>query len=438
MMVFEKNLFQAESDIGKRMHDLIRELYPICRSITGNGVRETLNIIAKHIPCKSVEVPTGTKVFDWIVPKEWNISDAYIKNSKGKKIVDFKNSNLHVLGYSIPVQRTISLKELKKHLFTIPENPHWIPYRTSYYNENWGFCLSHNQYLDLTDDRYEVLIDSTLEDGHLTYGETILRGESEQEVLISCHICHPSLCNDNLSGIALTAFLAKYLYQTSPRYTYRFLFVPTTIGSITWLASHESNISDIRHGLVATNLGDSGKFTYKKSRQGNAEIDLAVTNVLRDSGFDYEIVDFSPYGYDERQYCSPGFNLPVGCLMRTPHGGYPEYHTSADNLDFVKPEYLANSFSVYSSILYILEHNKVYVNQNPKCEPQLGRRGLYDTIGGDSDSKAKQMAMLWTLNLSDGESTLLDISNRSEMVFSFIKDAADTLAEYGLLKEAGE
>ena len=438
MMVFEKNLFQAESDIGKRMHDLIRELYPICRSITGNGVRETLNIIAKHIPCKSVEVPTGTKVFDWIVPKEWNISDAYIKNSKGKKIVDFKNSNLHVLGYSIPVQRTISLKELKKHLFTIPENPHWIPYRTSYYNENWGFCLSHNQYLDLTDDRYEVLIDSTLEDGHLTYGETILRGESEQEVLISCHICHPSLCNDNLSGIALTAFLAKYLYQTSPRYTYRFLFVPTTIGSITWLASHESNISDIRHGLVATNLGDSGKFTYKKSRQGNAEIDLAVTNVLRDSGFDYEIVDFSPYGYDERQYCSPGFNLPVGCLMRTPHGGYPEYHTSADNLDFVKPEYLANSFSVYSSILYILEHNRVYINQNPKCEPQLGRRGLYDKIGGDSDSKAKQMAMLWTLNLSDGEHTLLDISNRSKMFFSLIKDVADTLAEYGLLKEAGE
>jgi len=437
-MVLEKNLFQAESDIGKRMHDLIRELYPMCRSITGNGVRETLSIIAKHIPCKSVEVPTGTKVFDWTVPKEWNISDAYIKNSKGEKIVDFKNSNLHVLGYSIPVQRTISLKELKKHLFTIPENPHWIPYRTSYYNENWGFCLSHNQYLDLTDDRYEVLIDSSLEDGRLTYGESILRGESEQEVLISCHICHPSLCNDNLSGIALTAFLAKYLYQTSPRYTYRFLFVPTTIGSITWLASHESNTSDIRHGLVATNLGDSGKFTYKKSRQGDAEIDLAVTNVLRDSGFDYEIMDFSPYGYDERQYCSPGFNLPVGCLMRTPHGGYPEYHTSADNLDFVKPEYLANSFSVYSSILYILEHNKIYVNRNPKCEPQLGRRGLYDKIGGASDSKAKQMAMLWTLNLSDGEHTLLDISNRSKMPFSLIRDAAGTLAEYGLLKEAGE
>ena len=437
-MVFENSLFQAESDIGKRMHDLIRELYPICRSITGNGVRETLNIISKHIPCKSVEVPTGTKVFDWTVPKEWNISDAYIKNSKGEKIVDFKNSNLHVLGYSIPVQRTISLKELKKHLFTIPENPHWIPYRTSYYNENWGFCLSHNQYLDLTDERYEVLIDSSLEDGRLTYGESILRGESEQEVLISCHICHPSLCNDNLSGIALTAFLAKYLYQTSPRYTYRFLFVPTTIGSITWLASHESNTSDIRHGLVATNLGDSGKFTYKKSRQGDAEIDLAVTNVLRDSGFDFEIMDFSPYGYDERQYCSPGFNLPVGCLMRTPHGGYPEYHTSADNLDFVKPEYLADSFSVYSSVLYILEHNKVYVNQNPKCEPQLGRRGLYDKIGGGSDSKAKQMAMLWTLNLSDGEHTLLDISNRSKMDFFLIKDAADALTECGLLKEAGE
>ena len=437
-MAFEMRPFQAEADIGRRMHDLMRELYPICRSITGDGVRETLSIIASHIPCKTVEVPTGTKVFDWTVPKEWNISDAYIKNSGGKRIVDFKNSNLHVLGYSTPVQATVSLEELKTHLFTIPDHPDRIPYRTSYYNENWGFCLSHNQYIDLTDDRYEVLIDSSLQDGNLTYGESVLRGESEQEVLLSCHICHPSLCNDNLSGIALSVFLAKSLYQTSPRYTYRFLFVPTTIGSITWLASHESNIAHIRHGLVAANLGDSGKFTYKKSRQGNAEIDRAVTNALHNSGFDYQIMDFSPYGYDERQYCSPGFNLPVGCLMRTPHGSYPEYHTSADNLDFVKPEYLADSYSVYSSVLYILEHNKLYMNQNPKCEPQLGRRGLYDKIGGESDSKAKQMAMLWTLNLSDGEHTLLDISDRSGMAFSLIKDAATTLTESGLLKTGGE
>jgi aminopeptidase-like protein len=437
-MVFKKSLFRIESNVGKRMHDLIRELYPICRSITGNGVRETLSIIEKHIPCKTVEVPTGTKVFDWTVPKEWNISDAYIKNARGEKIVDFKNSNLHVLGYSRPIQGTVSLEELKKHLFTIPDQPHSIPYRTSYYNEAWGFCLSHNQYLALTDDRYEVFINSSLEDGHLTYGESVLRGESEQEVLISCHICHPSMCNDNLSGIALAVFLAKYLYQTSSRYTYRFLFVPATIGPITWLASNESTISNIRHGLVAANLGDPGRFTYKKSRQGDAEIDRTVTNVLNNSGFGYKIMDFSPYGYDERQYCSPGFNLPVGCLMRTPHGRYPEYHSSADDLEFVKPQYLADSFSIYSSVLYVLENNRVYVNQNPKCEPQLGKRGLYDSIGADSHRKAKQLAMLWVLNLSDGEHSLLDISNCSEMAFSMIKDAADTLTEYGLLKEVGD
>lgn len=436
-MVFEKHLFEVESDIGKRMYDLIRRLYPICRSITGNGVRETLRIIAEHIPFNIVEVPTGTKVFDWTVPKEWNISDAYIKNAKGEKIVDFKDSNLHVLGYSKPFQDKVSLGELKKHLFTNPEQPQSIPYRTSYYNENWGFCLSHNQYLGLAEeDQYEVFIDASLEDGHLTYGESVLKGESDQEMLISCHICHPSMCNDNLSGIVLAVFLAKYLYQTSSRYTYRFLFLPATIGPIAWLATNESKISKIRHGLVAANLGDPGRFTYKKSRQGNAEIDRAVINILNNSGFDHEIINFSPYGYDERQYCSPGFNLPVGCLMRSPHGSYPEYHSSDDNLDFVNPQYLADSFSIYSSIMYVLEKNKVYVNQNPKCEPQLGKRGLYDAIGADSHRKAKQLAMLWVLNLSDGEHSLLDISNRSEIAFSMIKDAADTLAEYGLLKEA--
>jgi aminopeptidase-like protein len=437
-MVLKKNLFRIETNVGEMMHDLIRELYPICRSITGNGVRETLSIIEKHIPCKTVEVPTGTKVFDWTVPKEWNISDAYIKNAMGEKIVDFKNSNLHVLGYSKPIQGTVPLAELKKHLFTIPDHPHSIPYRTSYYNETWGFCLSHNQYLELTDDRYEVFINSSLEDGHLTYGESVLRGESEQEVLISCHICHPSMVNDNLSGIALAVFLAKHLNQISLRYTYRFVFVPATIGPITWLALNESTISKIRHGLVAANLGDPGRFTYKKSRQGNAEIDQTVIYVLNDSGLDYKIIDFSPYGYDERQYCSPGINLPVGCLMRTPHGEYPEYHSSADDLEFVKPQFLADSFSIYSAVLYVLENNRVYLNQNPKCEPQLGKRGLYDSIGADSHRKAKQLAMLWVLNLSDGAHSLLDISNRSEMPFSMIKEAADTLTEYRLLKEVGD
>ena len=330
------------NELGVGMYHLISELYPICRSITGNGVRQTLSLTRKHIPLKVREVPSGTNAFDWTVPKEWNIKNAYVKNSKGEKIIDFNKSNLHVLNYSVPIKKKVSLKELKEHLFTLPEHPDWIPYRTSYYKEDWGFCLSHNQFLKLKDEEYEVSIDSSLEGGHLTYGEYYIKGTTSDEVLISCHICHPSLCNDNLSGIALTCFLAKYLRHVPLKYSYRFLFIPGTIGSIVWLYLNEPNVSKIEHGLVASCVGDSGIVTYKKTRQGNTEIDRAVINVLRSSGNDYEIMDFVPYGYDERQYCSPGFNLPVGCLMRTPHGRYPEYHTSADNLDFVQPHYLGD------------------------------------------------------------------------------------------------
>jgi aminopeptidase-like protein len=425
-------------EVGIEMYRLMSELFPICRSITGNGVRETFNIIKKHTPLEVHEVPTGTQVFDWVVPKEWNIRDAYVKNSKGEKIVDFKNSNLHVLNYSVPVKKKVSLQELKEHLFTLPEYPEWIPYRTSYYKENWGFCISHNQFVNLQEDGYEVLIDSSLEDGHLTYGEFYIQGKKTDEVLISCHVCHPSLCNDNLSGIVLAVFLAKYLSQVSPKYSYRFLFIPGTIGSITYLCLNESNVSKIKHGLVAACLGDSGKFTYKKSRQGNAEIDRSVINVLKNSKKEYDIFDFSPFGYDERQYCSPGFNLPIGCFMRTPYGCYAEYHTSADNLEFVQPEYLADSFSLFLSVLNVLEHNKRYLNQNPKCEPQLGRRGLYQAIGGQQDRKLRELAMLWVLNLSDGGYKLLDISDRSGIEFDLIKDAANALFDQGLLKEYPE
>ena len=421
--------------IGVQMYQLLSELYPICRSITGNGVRKTLSKIKRIVPLEIHEVPSGTKVFDWVVPKEWNIRDAYIKNSKGEKIVDFKKSNLHVLNYSVPIQKKVSLQELKEHLFTLPEHPDWIPYRTSYYNKNWGFCMTHNQFKNLEEDTYEVCIDSTLHDGHLTYGEFYLQGEISDEVLISVHTCHPSLCNDNLSGIVLAVSLAKYLSQASLRYSYRFLFIPGTIGSITWLCLNEPKVSKIKHGLVISCVGDSGTVTYKRSRRGNAEIDRAVISVLRDSDNDYEIMDFFPYGYDERQYCSPGFDLPVGCFMRTPHGRYPEYHTSADNLGFVQPQYLADSFSLCSSVSSVLESNNRYLNQNPKCEPQLGKRGLYDKIGGHTDSKTKQLAVLWVLNLSDGNHTLLDISDRSGLEFGLIKDAADALSECHLLKE---
>lgn len=419
---------------SKGMIRLMTELYPICRSITGEGVRKTLSILQERIPLSIHEVPTGTPVFDWTVPLEWNILDAYIKNAAGERIVDFKKSNLHVMSYSTPVHAKMTLKELKPHLFSLPEHPDWIPYRTSYYKENWGFCISHNQLSALKDEEYEVCIDSTLKEGHLTYGEYFLGGECTDEILISCHVCHPSLCNDNLSGIALATYLANDLKSRPLRYSYRFLFIPATVGSITWLALNQARLSRIKHGLVAVCVGDPGKPVYKKSRRGDAEIDRAAVHVLKASGQDYEVIDFIPYGYDERQYCSPGFDLPVGSLSRTSHGRYPEYHTSADNLDFIRSESLADSFSKYLSIFYILESNERYLNQNPHCEPQLGKRGLYRAIGGQEDGKTKEMALLWVLNLSDGNHTLLDISERSGLSFGHIKSAADVLLEQGLLK----
>jgi len=420
---------------GEAMYSLVRELYPICRSITGNGVRETLRLIGQHIPLSIREVPTGTQVFDWTVPKEWNIRDAYVKDSEGCRIIDFHESNLHVLNYSVPVHKKVSLKELSEHLFTLPGHPDWIPYRTSYYNETWGFCLSHNEFAGLRDDQYEVHIDASLEEGHLTYGECYLPGESSDEVLLSCHVCHPSLCNDNLSGIALCTFLAKHLHSCSQRYSYRVLFIPGTIGAITWLALNEDKVKRIKHGLVVALVGDPGKLTYKKSRRGNAEIDGAVMHVLKHSGDPYQILDFSPYGYDERQFCSPGFNLPVGSLTRTPYSRYPEYHTSADDLNLVRPEALADSFSKYISILAVLEKNQTYVNQNPKCEPQLGRRGLYREMGGYADGREIELAMLWVLNLSDGGCSLLDIAERAGLRFEVIEVAAGLLGKNGLLKE---
>lgn len=420
---------------GNEMFELIKRLYPICRSITGDGVRQTLKIIKEHIPITIREVPSGTKVFDWVIPKEWNINDAYIKDSKGVKIVDFKKSNLHVLNYSIPVNKKMPLGELKEHLFTLPELPEAVPYRTSYYKENWGFCLSHNEYQKLEDGIYEVMIDSTLKQGHLNFGELYIKGKSKDEVLLSCYVCHPSLCNDNLSGVTLLTFLAKSILRSRPRYSYRFLFVPETIGAIAWLCRNEKNTSRIKHGLIATCVGDSGKLTYKKSRQENTEINKAAEKALIDSGEPYEILEFFPSGSDERQFCSPGFNLPVGSLMRTPYGRFPEYHTSADNLDFVRPQYLADSLRKYRQVMFILENNAVFKNLNPKCEPQLGKRGLYRTIGSKEKRSTAESAIFWVLNLSDGTNSLLDIAIRSGIKFPQIYDAAETLLTHGLLKK---
>ena len=435
MGVFTIQDLAKGDQIGQEIYRLVSELYPICRSITGNGVRQTLNILKQKIPLEIHEIPTGTQVFDWAVPKEWNVTDAYIKDSRGKRVVDFNQSNLHVVSYSIPVKKKMSLSELKPHLFSISEYPDWIPYRTSYYQETWGFCLSHNELLNLQDEDYDVCIESTLQEGSLTYGEYYIRGNSPKEILISCHVCHPSLCNDNLSGISLAAILANHLSRLSLNYSYRFLFIPATIGAVTWLCLNEARVTNIKHGLVLANVGDSGHITYKKSRQGNAEIDQVVCQVLKHKEEKSAILEFSPYGYDERQYCSPGFNLPVGSLMRTPHGLFPEYHTSADNLEFVQPQYLSHSFSTLSLILDILENNTTYVNQNPKCEPQLGKRGLYRAMGGHKDSAEKQLAVLWVLNLSDGSHTLLDVAERSGLPFSALSEAAEKLLASDLLKE---
>ena len=420
--------------LGREMHSFISDLFPICRSITGDGIRETLRRIGNHISIDIHEVPTGTDVLDWTVPKEWNIRDAFIKNSRGERVVDFRQSNLHVVNYSVPFQGRLSLVDLRPRLFTLPDHPDWIPYRTSYYKEDWGFCLSHRQLDSLAEEEYEVCIDSSLQNGHLIYGECFLAGELPDEVLFSCHICHPSLCNDNLSGVALAIQLASQLARRVTRYSYRFLFIPGTIGSITWLARHEATIHRIRHGLVIACVGDSGKFTYKKSRRASAEIDRAVVHVLRHSGQAYEVLEFSPYGYDERQFCSPGFDLPVGSLTRTPHGRFPEYHTSADNLEFVTAESLSAALAMYLEVVAVLDDNRRYVNKYPKGEPRLSKHGIYPTVGGPQLG-TDHLALLWVLNLSDERHTLLDIAEKSDLPFATIRRAAHVLAECGLLEE---
>jgi aminopeptidase-like protein len=419
---------------GEDMLALMSRLYPICRSITGDGFRQTLSILQDYLPLERHEVPSGTEVFDWVVPPEWNMVDAYVKDMRGERVIDFRRSSLHVLNYSVPIHATMSLAELRPHIATMPEHPDWIPYRTSYYREAWGFCMTQNALDALPEGMYEVHIDASLKPGSLTYGECCLPGESRDEVLISCHACHPSLCNDNLSGIAVATFLARGLAALPRRYSYRFLFIPATIGAITWLALNEAVTPRISHGLVLTCAGDAGKPTYKRSRRGTASIDRAMAISLRDTGRPFEIEEFSPY--DERQYCSPGFNLPVGCFMRTPHGRFPEYHSSADNLDLMSATGLRDSLSICESALRVLEDDRTYVSLNPKCEPQLGRRGLYRLMGGHTDMVVDETALLWVLNQADGTHSLLDIAERSRVPFTGIKRAATVLLEHHLLAEA--
>ncbi len=418
--------------LGSTAYEMIRELYPICRSITGQGLRDTLAYLGRRIPLTLTEVPSGTPVFDWSVPREWSIRDAYIKDAGGRRIVDFRVSNLHVVNYSVPVRARMSLTQLKPHLHTLPAHPDWIPYRTTYYRDAWGFCLTQRQLDALPEGEYEVCIDSTLEAGSLTLAECVVPGEVTDEVLIYAHDCHPSLCNDNLAALSAATLLAGRRAAAKHRhYTWRFVFAPATIGSITWLALNEARVGVIRHGLVLASLGDRGALTYKRSRRGNADIDRVCEYVVGKHGGGSE--DFSPYGYDERQFCSPGFNLPFGRLTRTPNGRYAEYHTSADNMDFVTPAAIGESLRACEEILSMLDTNARFLNLSPKCEPRLGPRGLFNLVGGHGPGEFEH-AVLWVLNQSDGEPDLLAITRKSGIDYAVVAAAAEALVKVGLLR----
>jgi aminopeptidase-like protein len=419
---------------GDTAYGLMRRLFPLCRSLTGDGVRATLDILSEHIPITRTEVPSGTQVFDWIVPDEWNIRDAYVARADGTRVIDFRESSLHVVSYSEPVRATVPLEQLRERLFTLPEQPDVIPYRTSYYSRTWGFCLPHRRLAELEPGDYEVVIDSTLGPGHLTYGEVVLDGAGDEEVLISTYVCHPSLANDNLSGIAVIAMLAKELSHRQLQHTYRFVFAPGTIGPLTWLHENRDGLDRIAHGLTVSCIGDDGGLTYKRSRRGDADVDRAVATVLRDSGKPHRLLDWDPWGGDERQFCSPGFNLPVGTLMRTPHGEFDGYHTSADSLDRIRPESLAEAVDTCLELVDVLETNRRFSNLSPYGEPQLGRRGLYRSAGGAVSSPDDERALLWVLNLSDGGASLLEIARRSGLRYAVVRRAAERLEEAGLLK----
>lgn len=419
---------------GKAMHDFCASLYPILRSITGQGVRDTLAAIGKHIPITVTEVPTGTKIFDWEVPEEWQVREAWIKGPNGEKIVDIRDHNLHLVNYSAPFSGKLTLDELRPHLFSLPDRPDLIPYRTQYFKRDWGFCLRDTTLQALKEGTYEVCVDTAHVQGSLTFGECVLPGKSAQEVLISTHVCHPSLANDNLSGISVATWLARTLAALPEReFTYRFIFAPSTIGVITWLSQRVDVTRRVRHGIVISGVGDDGQYHYKRSRRGDAEIDRIMARMLAESGEKHALLPFIPYGYDERQYCSPGFNLPMGCFSRSTYGSYPQYHTSADNLDFIKAANLERSLQLLLKSIGIVERNVTYRNLSPYGEPQLGKRGLYSLIGGHNESQRLQLALLWVLNQSDGSKSLLDIAETADQPFEIIHQAAQALARQNLL-----
>jgi aminopeptidase-like protein len=418
--------------IGKEMYELVKRLFPICRSITGNGVRETLKIIQEYIPIEIYEVPTGTKVFDWTVPKEWNIKDAYVMDANGNKIIDFKKNNLHVLGYSIPVNKALSLSELQEHLYSLPEQPEAIPYVTSYYKERWGFCIAHKDRELLKEGEYKVFIDSELKDGSLTYGELIIPGKSENEVFLSTYICHPSMANNELSGPAVTTFLTKWILSKQRRNTYRIIFIPETIGSITYLSKNlEVMKKNVIAGFNVSCVGDDKVYSYLPTRKGDTYADKIALNILSFKCANFIKYSFLDKGSDERQYNAPGVDLPVCCVMRSKYGAYPEYHTSLDNIDFVSPEGLAGGYDVLQQCLQVIEKNCRY-KINCLGEPQLGKRGLYPTISTKSSTKEVKKMMDF-IAYADGENDLIDISNKINVPVWELYPIIEKLRRVGLL-----
>lgn len=411
---------------------LIEEIFPICRSITGDGVRRTLDVLERHLPLQRTEVPSGTPVFDWEVPREWNLRDAYIADASGRRIVDVSANCLHVLGYSIPVRRRMTLAELRPHLFTLPERPDAIPYRTSYWAERWGFCVPQRQLDGLAEGEYEVVIDATLEPGALTYAEARVPGSGTGEFLVFTHSCHPGLANDNASGLAVAALLAQALQQEQPQLNYRFVFAPATIGSITWLAQHADAARALRGGLVIGLLGDPGALSYKRSRRGRTELDLIAAQAVRELDAAARVVDYSPYGYDERQFGSPGFDLPVGRLTRSSNGEYPQYHTSDDNLSLMSVAALTQSVQALARILARVDGNCRLRSTSPFGEPRLGKRGLFRSTGGSHPAEF-EYALLWLLNQADGTHGLDDVSAASGLPVALVRQAAQALLDCGLV-----
>jgi len=429
---------RSPDELGRETHELMQELFPINRSLTGDGVRRTLEILGRRLPLRVTEVPSGTEVYDWTVPPEWNVREAWIADPSGRRVVDLADSSLHLMSYSVPVRARLPLSELREHLYTLPDHPDRIPYRTSYWNRDWAFCLRHRDVEGLPDGEYEVVVDASLDDGgSMSYAECVLPGRRADEILISTWLCHPSLANDNLSGVALVAALGRALAERPRQHTYRLLWSPGSIGPLTWLARNEEGLGVVRAGLVVACGGDPGRVTYKRSRREDAWVDRAAAVVLRDADAPHEIRPWVPWGGDERQFCSPGFDLPVGTLTRTPAGEFPEGHSSADDLDFVRPEHLADTLRRCLEIVDVLETDATYRSLNPKGEPRLGKRGLYRAVGGTTTSPVDELALLWVLNLADGSHSLLDMAERSGLTYARLRDAADTLLAHDLLEPNG-